>query len=173
VRRNLVERRIDEDPANCVRFAGKIEVGRLAKETLILIKRRTHMQRFPLITRTLATAAAASAILWNGAAQAVTPATLSVGDTVIMVCHESGGSGLPLTDYINNMDIAAVDSQGNFTQQLLRYSANQKAAVFNLETSSSPTTCALATAELVAFWGYTLTSVFSHFTGYYIEVFTH
>jgi len=128
------------------------------------------MQHNLSIIKTLAVLAAASAIMWNGAVQA---APLGAGDTVIMVCHKSGGSGLPLTDYINNMDVASFDAQGNVTQQLPLLTPNQRAAVFNLETSSSPTSCAVPTAELVAFWSYALTSVFSHFTGYYIEVFTH
>ena len=128
------------------------------------------MQRKLSMTRTIAAVATASAIMWIGAAQGATP--LNAGDTVIMVCHESGGSGLPLTDYINNMDIASFDGQGNLTQQLPQLTDKQKGTVFNLETSSSPTSCAVATAELVSFWGYTLTNVFSHFTGYYIEVFT-
>jgi len=126
------------------------------------------MPRKLSIIRTLAALAAASAILCHTGAQA---APLSAGNTVIMLCHESGGSGLPLTDYINNMDVASFEANGNLSQQLPQLTPDQRGAVFNLETSSSPTSCAIATAELVAFWGYKLTSVFSHLTGHFIEVF--
>jgi hypothetical protein len=56
-------------------------------------------------THNLMRAAAVLAVpmvtMWLGAAQAAAPPT---GAVVTMVCHESGGSGLPLTDYVNNLD---------------------------------------------------------------------
>jgi hypothetical protein len=89
------------------------------------------------------------------------------GSVVTMVCHESGGSGLPLTDYVNNVDVAVWDSTlaggGGYTTNL------PNGLIINTETQANPTSCALATSELEAL-GFTLDQTFSHFTGYYIEI---
>ena len=126
------------------------------------------MKRVP----TLACLIGVYGILWGASALAQPQTAEKASDTIIMVCHESGGSGLPLTDYINNMDVAIWDSASNSYKNVLPGLANKALTpVFNLETSSSPTQCAVATAELIAFYGLSLTQSFSHFTGYYIEIF--
>jgi hypothetical protein len=83
-----------------------------------------------------------------------------------MVCHEAGGSGYPLTDYVNNIDLAIWNAASeSYTNTL------PNGFAIYPETSSNPTSCALATSQLVAN-GLTLKQVFSHFPGYYIEVFS-
>jgi hypothetical protein len=83
-----------------------------------------------------------------------------------MVCHESGGSGYPLTDYVNNIDLAIWNPiSQSYTNTL------PNGFPIYPETSSNPTSCAVATSQLASN-GLTLKQVFSHFPGYYIEVFS-
>jgi hypothetical protein len=119
--------------------------------------------------------------MWLGAAQAAAPPT---GAVVTMVCHESGGSGLPLTDYVNNLDFGIsitggvpvdpskyVPSPLPSTQTVTLKYNDVVLTDIQTETDASPTSCAIATSMLIRA-GFKLVSTFSHFTGYYVEVFT-
>jgi hypothetical protein len=87
-------------------------------------------------------------------------------NVVTMVCHESGGSGYPLTDYVNNVDVAVWNAASqSYTTSL------PNGFVIYPETSSNPTSCAVATSQLQS-QGFFLKQAFSHFPGYYIEVFS-
>jgi hypothetical protein len=118
-----------------------------------------------------ATLILASTTFFAGDALAQTIAQRGIlGDTAVMVCHESGGSGLPLTDYINNIDFATWDFTSLTYVSAPPHRTDHIELVFNTETSSSPTPCAIAIAELVGLEGYTVKQSFSHFTGYYVVI---
>src|SRR5580704_6056922 len=95
-----------------------------------------------------------------------------------MVCHESGGSGSPLTDYVNNIDYFLME-RDNRNGTFITYNTptnrntarNQPNTTIQDETSTNPTTCAQATANL-EYEGLQLTQVNSHFPGYNVEVFS-
>jgi hypothetical protein len=128
------------------------------------------MKISPNVTRATAVLAAASAILWQDAAQAQGALARKPISVVTMVCHESGGSGAPLTDYVNNVDVS-------FVNQLAQPETSLPANVPTIFTETNPgpnglpTSCAVATSYLSEL-GFTLTQSFSHFPGYYIEIFT-
>jgi hypothetical protein len=108
--------------------------------------------------RAIATALVVSvADLWHCDAQAQ-GALKTVYVTVNMVCHESGGSGLPLTDYVNNVDWGGTGRNGG----PLDLTPLQNSAPIQTEASSSPTSCAQATTELESL-GFQLTQVSATF----------
>jgi hypothetical protein len=88
-------------------------------------------------------------------------------NVVTMVCHESGGSGYPLTDYVNNVDVAVWNAATQSYTDVL-----PNGIQIYPETSSNPTSCAVAMSQLQAN-GFTLKQAFSHFPGYYVEVFSN
>jgi len=134
------------------------------------------MQIRLIATHAVAVLVVTSALLWQNAANAQISGGTQHGvgakavSFVSMVCHESGGSGSPLTDYVNNVDVSFVNQLGQFETGL-------PASVPTIYTETSPapnglpTSCAVAASYLSAL-GFTLTQSFSHFPGYYIEIFT-
>ena len=122
-----------------------------------------------IATRAMAVLAVTSALMWQNAAQAQGAARKSIS-FVTMVCHESGGSGAPLTDYVNNIDVSISDQLDELETALPR-----NAPTIYTETtpgpSGLPTSCAVA-ASYLSELGFTLTQSFSHFPGYYVEIFT-
>ena len=118
--------------------------------------------------------AAAAFRLSKARAAAPAPPTVSDPTDVHMVCHESGGSGSALTDYVNNMDVSPADASTaltGFTGVDLNFLKGEKLVTkpINYETSSTPTSCAEADTILKE-GGLTLQQAFSHFTGYYVEI---
>jgi len=122
------------------------------------------------VTRATAVVAALSALLLQG------PADAQEGRKPIsfltMVCHESGGSGAPLTDYVNNIDYALLNTQTGQLQSSFPAKMRPIYTETNPGADGLPTSCAVATAVLTEY-GLTLTQSFSHFPGYYIEIFTN
>jgi hypothetical protein len=122
---------------------------------------------------------AVTLILWQGAAHAqeVTGAPVHgiggvLGNSssfVTMVCHESGGSGFPLTDYVNNIDVSL------YSKGQLETALPGSVPTIYTETTPGPnglpTSCAVAASYLSAL-GFALKQTLSHFPGYYIEIFT-
>jgi hypothetical protein len=113
---------------------------------------------------------AASAILGQNVAKAQGTELRKPIGVITMVCHESGGSGAPLTDYVNNVDVSwAVGA-------VLETTLPGNLPAIYTESSSGPnglpTSCAVA-ASYLSELGFTLTQSFSHFPGYYIEIFTN
>lgn len=122
---------------------------------------------------------AAALVLWQGAAhaQVVTGTPVhGIGSVlgnsisfVTMVCHESGGSGLPLTDYVNNIDVSL------YSNGQLETTLPGSVPTIYTETTPGPngfpTSCAVA-ASYLSELGFALKQSLSHFPGYYIEIFT-
>jgi hypothetical protein len=123
----------------------------------------------------LAILSVTSAGAWQNAAEAqvgpVEPphSTSAPRSFVTMVCHESGGSGAPLTDYVNNVDLSFF-SNGQL-QSALPSSVPTIYTETNPGPNGLPTSCAVA-ASYLSQLGFTLTHSLSHFPGYYIEIFT-
>lgn len=108
---------------------------------------------------------AATSFLSQNVAHAQTSPLRRPLDVVTMVCHESGGSGEPLTDYVNNIDVS-YNLRGTLPSDL--------PAIYTETTPGPdglPTSCAIASSVLSEL-GLKLKQSFSHFPGYYVEIFT-
>jgi hypothetical protein len=121
------------------------------------------------VMRGLTLVAAASAIVWQHAAFAQGVALHKPISHVTMVCHESGGSGAPLTDYVNNLDVSWV--AGDKLETTLPGDIPVIYTETNPGHNGLPTPCSVA-ASYLSELGFVLTQSFSHFPGYYIEIFT-
>jgi hypothetical protein len=134
-------------------------------------KLRSTVMKIRLVaTRAMAVLAVTSAFMSQNAAQAQGALVRKSISFVTMVCHESGGSGAPLTDYVNNVDVSLMNQLGEVHTAL----PGDIPTIYTETTpgpSGLPTSCAVA-ASYLSELGLTLTQSFSHFPGYYIEIFT-
>ena len=123
-----------------------------------------------ITTRAMAVLAVTSALMWQNAAQAQGALARKPTSFVTMVCHESGGSGAPLTDYVNNVDVSFVNQLGQ-RETALPGNVPTIYTETNPGPNGLPTSCAVV-ASYLSELGFTLTQSFSHFPGYYIEIFS-
>ena len=128
------------------------------------------------VVAVLMMAAAAFRLSKARAAAPAPPTPVSNPTDVHLFCHEAG---TPLADYVNLMDVSPADAftalSGSTGVELnhLRHNGGGAPTVVTqpiyFETSTTPSNCADAD-NILKDDGLTLQQAFSHFGGYYVEI---